>query len=326
MDIKIPRKPRVKQKETAPDKRKFAVVPMAAISDKRLNNFQFRVLVAVASYANRAGVCYVGQRKLADDLKTHQPHISLAMTKLKDTGHIVSIGKPITRIRGETVRVVFDASLNTEEAVSVASAGTDEDLRPPEQREVELAEAMMMQEKQWTEKELRENKERLAKLLNDAFKTTGDKPHLYTPVAGDTAAVKKIKQEIRGRMRQIRGEQLAREYQQAAEPIHQDISKHNILCSDTPECIVNIENKESDTSECILNTVSKHGERLEYEAIVVILNKQLNNGVQTESDLQTCALLAQHNVTRETLDQYIKQHSSDTVAQIGERILGTVCK
>ena len=326
MEIKIPRKPRVKQKETAPDKRKFAVVPMAAIGDKRLNNFQFRVLVAVASYANRAGVCYVGQRKLADDLKTHQPHISLAMTRIKETGYIKSIGKPITRIRGETVRVVFDASLNTAEAVAVASAGTDEDLRPPEQREVELAEAMMMQDKQWTEKELRENKERLAKLLNDAFKTTGDKPHLYTPVAGDTAAVKKIKQEIRARMRQIRGEQLAREYQQTAEPIHQDISKHNILCSDTPECIVNSAKKESDTAECILNTVSKHGGKLDYETIVVMLNKQLKNGVQTERDLQTCALLAEHNVTRETLEHCITQHSPATVTQLGERILGTTHK
>jgi DNA-binding phage protein len=207
--------------------------------------------------------------------------------------------------------------------VAVASAGSDEDLRPPEQREVELAEAMMMQDKHWTEKELRENKERLAKLLNDAFKTTGDKPHLYTPVAGDTAAVKKIKQEIRARMRQIRGEQLAREYEPPTEPIHQDVSKHKELCSDTPGCIANSANKESDTAGCIPSTVSKHDDRLAYETIVLMLSNQLSNGVQTERDLQTCAQLAEHNVTRETLEQHINQYGSDTVTQLGARILGT---
>jgi hypothetical protein len=127
-------------------------------------------------------------------------------------------------------------------------------------------------------------------------------------------------------MRQIRGEQLAREYQEPVTVIQPDVSKHKILCSDTQECIVSSAKQIGDTSERIQCTVSKHAERLEYEAIVFILNKQLINGVQTEHDLQTCALLAEHNVTRETLERCITQHSPATVTQLGEHILGTAYK
>ena len=323
MEIKIPQAPKIEQKETAPDRRKFAVVPIAAISDKRMTSFQFRVLVAVASYANKAGVCYVGQRKLAEDLKTHEPHVSAAMTKLKKLGHIESIAKPVTNVRGETVRVVFDQQISADEAVSVASAGSDEDLRPPEIKEIELAELRAMDDKVWTSEELKANKEKLAKLLIQAFSTKEDRPNMYTSLPTDTPAVKKIKQEIRSRMRQIRKEQFAEQYDEK-KGIHDDVSKHKKMCSDTDECMSIDVSKQSDTDMCIREDVFKHDQMM-YEDYVVYFQKELFNQVKTEEDLQVCAQLADSGVTRETLDTYVRQYPSDTVTQIGKRILGTGC-
>ena len=38
IEFKIPKKPRVIEKEAPPDQRRFAVVPMAALTDERLHH------------------------------------------------------------------------------------------------------------------------------------------------------------------------------------------------------------------------------------------------------------------------------------------------
>ena len=315
MEIRLPEKPKIEQKpDKGEDLRKFAVLPFGAIFDRSINPFSLRVLAALASYANRAGVCYVSQYKLAKDLKTTQSRISKAMSAVKAAGWIKEIGKPVQGIRGATVQILFAPDMDIKDAVAVASAKTNEDLRPPEQKEQELAEMIADNEKQWTEEELRENKERLAKMLLTAFKTPKDSERSYQPVKGDTQAVKKVKQEIRSRMRQLRKQQ----YEEMESPTPMPIGYTNIKDS------LYVKKDITPMPEKILpmsERVSDQRQGMTYEAIVNYLKQNLFNGVKSEDDLQGCAWLSDLNVTVEQLERYLIAYPSDTAYQLCKRVI-----
>jgi hypothetical protein len=314
--IRLPEAPSIEIAEEKGDQRKFAVLPIGAIWDKSINPFTFRVLAAIASYANRAGVCYVSAGKLATLLQTTRPRVSAATSKLKKAGWIKQLGFAVPGVRGATLQVMFEPDMDITDAVAIASKGTEYDLRPPDQREQELAEMIADNEREWTEQELKKNKERLAKMLVEAFSTMSDKPKMYNPVDGDTLAVKKIKQEIRSRMRQLRGEQLSKEGQQV---VSEKVHKHNNIC-------LGIELDTSDVSEKVLSVskqVPKQERRLSYEDIVFFFENNLFNGVKSEHDLHMCSLLADRGVDRDLLERYSIAHSGQTVTHIGKLILGT---
>ena len=186
------RRPRVIEKEPAPDRRKYAVVPIKAIGDKRLHNLAIRILVCACSYANKAGITWVGQRKIADDLGIHQSQVSRELAKLKELGYVDLMAKGFRGAKGDTIRIIYDSELEASEAIAIASADTSEDLRPPEMRRKETKEI-----EEITEEQARENQKRLASMLASAFKRPSEAtPKAYQPVKGDTMTVKKIKQEI----------------------------------------------------------------------------------------------------------------------------------
>lgn len=313
MEIRLPSKPEIEQKpDKGEDLRKFAVLPFHAIWDRRMNPFAFRVLAAIASYSNRAGVSYVSQGTLAKQLKTTQPRISNAVTKLKACGWLKEIGKPVQGLRGATVQIMYAPDMTVEDAVAIASAKTNEDLRPPDQKEQELAEMMADNEKEWTEQELRDNKERLAKMLLDAYKTPHDKPKLYEPVKGDTQAVKKIKEEIRSRMRQIRKQEYAdkgvipkKEYNQSTYSLYAKTDMSGDAEKDMP----------------MSETVCEQREPMTYKAIVDFVNDQLFEGVKTESDMQGCAWIAEIGITEDMLASYVRSYPGDTAYALAKRVI-----
>jgi hypothetical protein len=190
------RKRRIIEKEAPPDRRKFAVVPIKAIGDKRLHNLAIRILVCACSYANRAGITWVGQRRIAQDLGIHQSQISRELAKLKEFGYVDLVSKGFRGNKGDTIRVVYDDSLSTSEAISIASAGQQDDLRPPEQRRKEDKE-MMTPEPEISEAQARDNQKRLAEMIKTAFKTPIEaNKQVYKPVKGDTMTVRKMKESI----------------------------------------------------------------------------------------------------------------------------------
>lgn len=186
------RRPKVIEKEPAPDRRKFAVVPIKAIGDKRLHNLAIRILVCACSYANKAGITWVGQRKIAEDLQIHQSQVSRELAKLKELGYVDLMAKGFRGAKGDTIRIIYDSEIEASEAIAIASADTSEDLRPPEMRRKETKELEEISEEQ-----ARENQKRLASMLVNAFKRPAEaNKHVYQPVKGDTMTVKKMKQEI----------------------------------------------------------------------------------------------------------------------------------
>jgi DNA-binding MarR family transcriptional regulator len=136
VDFKLPkRRPRVLEKEAPPDRRTVAVVPIKAITDKTLTDACFRTLAVLCSYCNRAGITWVSQKRLADDMKVSRQAITKQLAKLRAAGYVEITRKGFRGERSNTLRVVFDASLAAEDAISITSG--IEDTRPPDQRKRE---------------------------------------------------------------------------------------------------------------------------------------------------------------------------------------------
>jgi hypothetical protein len=143
VDFKLPkRKPKVIEKEPLPDQRKYAVVPFAALSDKRLHHLSIRVLGLICSYANRAGITWVGQTRIGTHLGISKQAVNKAVSELKKAGYLEVVSKGFRAERADTLRIIFDPSLSAQDAIAVTSG--IEDTRPPEQikREEELRNIM----------------------------------------------------------------------------------------------------------------------------------------------------------------------------------------
>ena len=143
VDFKLPkRKPKVIEKEAPPDQRTYAVVPLRALRDKRLTSGDIRVLGIMASYANRAGLTWVGQKRMGQDLEVSQQAISKHIRRLTNMGYIEVISEGFRGQKACTRRIIFDEKVSAEDAIAITSS--QEDTRPPEQikREEELRNIM----------------------------------------------------------------------------------------------------------------------------------------------------------------------------------------
>lgn len=165
IEFKLPkRKPKVVEKVAPPDQRKFAIVPMRAAVDTELHGFSVKVLVLLCSYANRAGLTWVGQQRIADHLKAPKQQVARAMKQLRERGHIEVVSKGFRGEKANTVRVIYDPEIKTEDAIAVASS--KEDSRPPEMRKREAKEMTAKQEEpEFTEEQMAANRARLRELL-----------------------------------------------------------------------------------------------------------------------------------------------------------------
>lgn len=160
IEFKLPkRRPKVVEKVAPPDQRKFAVVPMRAATDVELHGFSVKVLVLLCSYANRAGLTWVGQQRIADHLQAPKQQVSRAMKQLRERGHVEIVSKGFRGEKANTVRIIYDPEIKTEDAISIASS--KEDSRPPEQIKREVK-AMA---EEFTEEQMAANRARLKEML-----------------------------------------------------------------------------------------------------------------------------------------------------------------
>ena len=160
IEFKLPkRRPKVVEKVAPPDQRKFAVVPMRAATDTELHGFSVKVLVLLCSYANRAGLTWVGQQRIADHLQAPKQQVARAMKQLRERGHVEVVSKGFRGEKANTVRIIYDPEIKTEDAISLASS--KEDSRPPEQIKREVK-AMA---EEFTEEQMAANRARLREML-----------------------------------------------------------------------------------------------------------------------------------------------------------------
>ena len=183
IEFKLPkRRPKIVEKVAPPDQRKFAVVPMRAATDTELHGFSMKVLVLLCSYANRAGITWVGQQRIADHLQAPKQQVARAMKQLRERGHVEVVSKGFRGEKANTTRIIYDPEIKTEDAISIASS--KEDSRPPEQVRKEAKE-MTEPEPEFTEEQMAANRKRLREMLGGLAGRDGfhyNKPERITDI------------------------------------------------------------------------------------------------------------------------------------------------
>jgi hypothetical protein len=181
----LPKKPRIKEKEPAPDQRKVAVIPIRALTDRAVSDGMVKTLALICSYCNRAGVTWVSQARLAKDAGISRQAVSKHITKLKAAGYIEVVAKHWRGVRPDTVRVIFDPTVDMETAIAITSR--HEDTRPPHIKEKQMQELTPDPE----------GLKRIHDMIKGAVKPVTQPAKEYQmPKSGDTVTVAKMKEQI----------------------------------------------------------------------------------------------------------------------------------
>lgn len=186
VEFKLPKKPKVREKEPAPDQRKVSVLPIRAVFDQKLTHGGLQVLAAICAFSNRAGITWVSQTRLAKDLGISQQAVAKQFKQLRQLGYLETVRKGFKGERTDTIRVIFDPSVDVATAIAVTSS--IEDTRPPEMRK----EQQMQQDNTIDPEGLK----RIQDMIKGAVKPVQPLAKEYKMPKGDTVTVAKMKAEI----------------------------------------------------------------------------------------------------------------------------------
>jgi predicted ArsR family transcriptional regulator len=180
----LPKKPRIKEKDPLPDQRKVCVMPIRAVFDKRMSHGGLQALAALCAYCNRAGITWVSQTRLAQDLGITQQAVAKQFKQLRELGYLETIRKGFKGERTDTLRVIFDPTITAEQAITMTS--NKEDTRPPTIIKEQAKEAEQID---------REGQQRIAQLISKALnKPLKEEKAMAT--SGQSRTVRKMKEDI----------------------------------------------------------------------------------------------------------------------------------
>jgi DNA-binding transcriptional regulator YhcF (GntR family) len=186
VEFKLPKKPKVREKQPAPDQRKVSVLPIRAVFDQKLTHGGLQVLAAICAFSNRAGITWVSQTRLAKDLGISQQAVAKQFKQLRALGYLETVRKGFKGERTDTIRVIFDPSVDVATAIAVTSS--IEDTRPPEMRK----EQQMEQNNSIDPAGLK----RIQDMIKGVVKPVQPPAKEYQMPKGDTVTVAKMKKEI----------------------------------------------------------------------------------------------------------------------------------
>lgn len=188
----LPKKPRIKQADAPPDRRTVAVVPIRAVFDKQLTHGGLQALAALCSYCNKAGVTWVSQTRLSQELGISQQALAKQYKQLKELGYLEVMRRGFRGKRTDTLRVIYDPSITGEEAITMTN-GPKEDTRPPAIRDEQERAA-----RQANEQPDPEGQARIAKLVRDALMSSRvNQPKEYTMPKQETRLVREMKAKVK---------------------------------------------------------------------------------------------------------------------------------
>lgn len=119
MNFDIPKKPKIRLKPKPQDRRQIAIVPLRAVMDKSLSLGALRVLCMVCAYANRSGITWVGQERLAKDLGVSRRTITAQMTKLREKNYVDRLTKGARMSHTSTMRIIYNEDISLEDALAL---------------------------------------------------------------------------------------------------------------------------------------------------------------------------------------------------------------
>ena len=179
------KKPRIYLKEAMPDQRKISVMPIKALTDPALTDGSIRTLGVLCSYCNRAGITWVSQARLAKDLSISRQAITNQIMRLRAAGYVEILKKGFRGERCNTLRVIYDSSVDAETAMAVTSS--IEDTRPP---------LVIKEQQDQADKADREGQQRVAQAISKALRQPARKAPIVVK-STDTITVRNIKSAIK---------------------------------------------------------------------------------------------------------------------------------
>ena len=102
------------------DRRRFCVIPFRSSKDRNLSAAAWRVMAALAGYTNKAGLSWVSERRLGQDIGVSGVAVHYQLKKLIKAGYIERVAKGRNGIRASTHRMIYDQTINTAQAISIA--------------------------------------------------------------------------------------------------------------------------------------------------------------------------------------------------------------
>jgi hypothetical protein len=152
--IKLPKKPRILKKEKPPDQRQFSVIPFRVATDRKITGMEMRVLLLFCSYANRGGITWVGNQRIADHLSVGMHRVAYLTRCLIEKGYMRVLYKGYQGERAHTRQIIFNNALSLEDIVAVSGE------KPPymlEQEQKAMQNQAHKEEKMPRKKRLKEN-------------------------------------------------------------------------------------------------------------------------------------------------------------------------
>jgi len=119
MNFDIPKKPNIKLKPKPQDRRQIAIVPLRAVMDKSLSLGALRVLCMVCAYANRSGITWVGQERLAKDLSVSRRTVTSQMKQLRELHYVERLNKGARLSHTSTMRIVYNEDISLLDALAL---------------------------------------------------------------------------------------------------------------------------------------------------------------------------------------------------------------
>lgn len=108
--FELPEQPTIEQHRPQ-DLRKYSIVPIRACNDRRIRPAAMRVLLAVCSYANRAGLCWPSHENVGKMLGVSRQAAGRQVRILMELGYLHKIKNHSYGRTAQILRVVYDENL-----------------------------------------------------------------------------------------------------------------------------------------------------------------------------------------------------------------------
>lgn len=110
--FELPEPPKITQEKPV-DKRMFTVVPIRAVNDRRIRPAAMRALLAVCSFANKAGLCWPGHENVGKMLGVTRQAAGRQVKKLIEMGYLKKVKNHTYGKTAQILRVIYDDSIST---------------------------------------------------------------------------------------------------------------------------------------------------------------------------------------------------------------------
>ena len=159
INFDIPKEKKIQKKKDT-DNRKYIVLPISILKHK-LTGSELKILLLLGSYANKAGITWVSQKRLAKEINSSRQYINNNIAKLKKKGILEIIRFGVKGERGQTIRIIYNKDDNIKDVISNTS-DKETDTRHPKVIEQETKQAMESPYEDYTNHTF-EDKEQLQK-------------------------------------------------------------------------------------------------------------------------------------------------------------------